>query len=147
MTAFVSIASKPRSKRTAKGLILTGADGKHARHDGRHDEYETEHTRRPALDAGTVIAESFDGDLVFDAWGGYDPFGDTRSNRLGSNVWTSESSGFVCSIPERRKVQKPKKPAPVKVVAPVGPELPTHDEAGRPIVYKTDDAWSYRLWR
>lgn len=143
MTQIISIA-KPLSQRTAKGLILSGADGKKARRDGRHPEVEKDYwgPRRPLLDTGTAIVDSLDGGLL-DGWGNYDPYWDTRSNRL-KGVWTSESSGFGLQPAQPRKVSRRDL---IKATAARLPELPTHDEQGRPIVYKTDDAWSLPRYR
>lgn len=140
MTTTISIATaaKPRTPRTAKGLILSGAQGKRARRDGRHETFEKAPTRRPVPVVYYDVLHSLHSDVDgFD----YDVFGDTRFNRLGSRVWTSESSAFKVG---------PAKPRPIKrteqrrLYQYKEAKLPTHDEAGRPIVYKTDDVWDHR---
>lgn len=147
MTASISIAtSKPRSKRTAKGIILSGADGKHARHDGRHPEHvdQTESmNRRPILDISDAIMESLEGGLFTPTV----TMRRTQSRAPRRSVYTSESPGFVCPSPtKRRRIRSTARQT--RVATSNTGELPQFDEAGRPIVYVSDgDAWSLRVRR
>lgn len=144
MTPSISIANrKPRSKRTAKGLILTGADSKRARRDGRQEQHEKVHANRPAICVGTAIAESLEGDLTY--WGDLSDRSHSRKSRR--SVYTSESPNFVCPRPtKRRRIRSVARST--KPVVPTSTEPAQYDEAGRPIVYVSDsDAWNLRTRR
>lgn len=142
MTTLISIATtKPLTKRTAKGIILTGANGKRARRDGRHPEHvgQTEGMcKRPGLDSDTAIAESLEAGLLI-----LPPPAKQRAPRPPR---TSESPGFAHRYPtHRRRIRSIARAARV---VPEVDELPQFDEAGRPIVYASDgDAWSLRVRR
>lgn len=127
------ITTKQPTKRTRKGLILSGAQGVHARKSGRRPSYH-EHNgrdlRKPHIDFG------YDPDEF--AGLEYEP-GDWPNNQRHSFTrWRSESADYsqdriaraaVKAHLETRSKPKVYRPSVATVMV---------DEAGRRIVYATD---------
>ena len=142
MTASISIATpKPRTQRTAKGLILSGAAGKKARRDGRHPQHyrQTESmTRKATLDiTGGIVLNSFDDDFGV-SHEAAPSANDQRSNRA---VFTTESPGFAVKPPtHRRRVRNVRRS---QAVSP--PECDSDDD--HIVVVSDCDAWRLRCAR
>lgn len=144
----VAFAPEPRNKRAAKGLTFRGDHGQHARHDNSaHALPRDISTGRPELDDHSAIADSLYGGEL-DDWDSYVSFQSRPNPR--KSAFTSQSAGFPVVVPKRHEIE-PVKVATPKVVTQVldtgYDDKPEFDEAGRPIVYKTDDAWAHRCAR
>lgn len=129
----ISIATKPRTTRTAKGLFLSGAKSQKARHDNcqrpHYSQCESWPAKRPILDARESIAESLEAGTLNLRPAKPQHIGEPRP------AYTTESIGFQCL------------PVPV---SPKQRELPQFDEAGRRIVYVGErcvSAWNQRQRR
>lgn len=139
MTAFISIAGKPCTKRS-EGLILKGAKSQKYRRDNLHQRIADRSEPKPVLNPSFAIMESLDGAL-------HDTARSTTRSPNGQSVelvWTSESKSFDRRTARRRRLTRAELLRYIESQQPARPEF---DEAGRPIVYKTDDAWNYRVAR
>lgn len=136
-----TITGKPPTKRTRKGLILTGADGRHARNDGRTKRlslrYYDDDKRFPSKEASIV-----------DSLWGHDGSTDIptpaqrRRNQSGRSTRTNESAGFPFVPAERNDV------AAATLARQYRVEDKSVDEFGRRIVHVSScDAWSLRTRR
>ncbi len=127
MTAFISIApAKPRTQRTAKGLNLSGAQGKHARRDGRRIRHEKYDGKKPEPSDSSVIAESLECGLFSS--------NTTKLTRTPAPrpAYTIESSGYACKPAKRGLVTTKMVQCHQQVLDTLRPQ---YDESGRRIFY------------
>lgn len=132
MTTSISIATKQPTKR-AKGLILRGDHGKHARHDNSH-VYREKDDPKPMLGIrGGIILNSSKEHFVVDS--------DDNGQRSNRAVFTTESPGFAVKPPtHRRRVRNVRRS---QAVAP--PECDSDDD--HIVVVSDCDAWRLRCAR
>ncbi|MEO7904810.1 MAG: hypothetical protein ABIR91_03395 [Candidatus Saccharimonadales bacterium] len=138
MTSNLTITGKPTTKRTANGLILSGAVGKKASKAGNSKRTSSNpKDGKPTLPREHAIGASLHEN---DPWTIRQEIF-SRRGPSGRRPYVSESDGFAVALPTRRDVAAADQARQYRVGDPLV------DKFGRRIIHRTPDAWSQRIGR